>query len=93
MERENGRFVVYGNPLKRSYSRAIVRRQRWLVRKFDYDPNERYTLSVHENPYLGPIFGVKDILRDDSVIHTYPDGLTRLVPSSSGNYKLSFRGG
>ena len=65
MKRENGRFVVFGNRLKRSHSRAIVRRQNWFIRKFHFDPTESYTLSLHENPYLGPIFGVKDILRDD----------------------------
>jgi len=65
MRSESGRFVLFGNRLTKSQSRAIVRRQNWFIRKFDYDPNQTYTLSLHENPYLGPIFGVKDILRDD----------------------------
>jgi hypothetical protein len=65
MRSENGRFVLFGNRLKKSQSKAIVRRQNWFIRKFNYDPNQTYTLSLHENPYLGPIFGVKDILRDD----------------------------
>ena len=36
-----------------------------FIRKFDYDPDERYALSLEESDYLGPIFGVKDIVLSD----------------------------
>ena len=65
MEKQNGNYIVYGNAIKKSHSKAVDKWQAMFVRKFDYDPNEKYALSVHDNPYLGQIFGLKDILRDD----------------------------
>lgn len=63
MKIENGQFVVYGNKLKVSQSKAAIRWQKMLARKFKYDPNEKYELSVRENPFGGGIFGLKDIVR------------------------------
>ena len=65
MKRENETYVVYGNPIKKSASRKIARRQKWLMRKFRYDPNEPYSLSLVNNEQLGDIFGLKDIVRHD----------------------------
>lgn len=65
MKMENGRFVVYGNALSESHSQKAIKWQNMFIKKFNYDPNERYTLSLEENPHLGPIFGVKNIVRSD----------------------------
>jgi hypothetical protein len=65
MKMEDGRFVVYGNPLRRSHSKQVIKWQNMFVRKFGYDPDEEYALSLEENEYLGPIFGVKNIVRHD----------------------------
>ena len=65
MQRHNGRYYVYGNPIKRSHSRAADRWQRMFIRKFGYDPEENYRLRLQDNPYLGPIFGLKNIVRID----------------------------
>jgi hypothetical protein len=62
---ENGRFVVYGNALSESHSQKAIKWQNMFIKKFNYDPNERYSLSLEENPYLGPIFGLKNIVRSD----------------------------
>jgi len=59
-------FELYGNRLRPSYSRRADRWQEMFARKFDYDPDERYTLSVKDNEYLGDVFGLKDIIRGDS---------------------------
>ncbi len=64
MKMENGRFIVYGNAIEKSQSKAAIKWQNFFMREFNYDPNEIYRLSLKENPYLGPIFGVKDIVRD-----------------------------
>jgi hypothetical protein len=64
MKMENGRFVVYGNAIERSQSKAAKKWQNFFIKEFNYDPNEKYHLSLKENPYLGLIFGVKDIVRD-----------------------------
>jgi len=65
MKMENGRFVVYGNAIKESHSKAAIRWQNMLVKKFNYNPNEKYTFSLQDNPYLGSVFGLKDIIRGD----------------------------
>ncbi|MBN1148059.1 MAG: hypothetical protein JXA78_12445 [Anaerolineales bacterium] len=65
MRMEDDRFVVYGNALKRSHSKKAVQWQNMFARMFDYDPDERYTLSLVDNEYLGPIFGLKEIVRSD----------------------------
>jgi hypothetical protein len=62
---ENDSYVVYGNTIKRSHSKQAIKWQNMLIRKFNYDPDEKYTLSLVENEYLGPIFGLKDIVRSD----------------------------
>ncbi|GAP16231.1 DUF6938 domain-containing protein [Levilinea saccharolytica] len=65
MKIENGRFVVYGNALDARQSQKTIKWQNMFIKKFHYDPNEKYTLSLEENPYLGPIFGLKNIVRGD----------------------------
>ncbi len=64
MKERDGRYEIYGNRLTRSQSRKIARWQRMFVRKFDYDPNETYELSLRDNAYLGDVFGLKDIVRE-----------------------------
>ena len=56
---------LYGNSIGRKNSKKVLRRQAYLKRKFKYDPNEKYNLHLKDNPHLGPIFGVKDIVRED----------------------------
>ena len=51
MKMENGRYIVYGNALSESSSRKATRWQEMFVKKFKYDPNEKYTLSLRDNPY------------------------------------------
>lgn len=64
MEKKNGRYYVYDNPISKSASRKIDRRQKRFKRKFNYDPEETYDLSVVDNDYLGDDLGIRDILRD-----------------------------
>lgn len=65
MQMKDGRFVVYGNEISPSQSSKTIKWQQKFARMFNYDPNEVYTLSLQDNPYLGPIFGLKDIVRGD----------------------------
>ena len=48
MKMKNGQFVVYGNALKKSHSREAIKWNEWLAKKFHYNPDEKYTLSVHD---------------------------------------------
>ncbi len=65
MKKVNGRFTVYGNPVSRFQTWQAQEWQKMFVRLFHYDADEAYTLCLEENPYLGPIFGVKNIVRGD----------------------------
>lgn len=65
MQMKDGRFVVYGNAISRSDSQKTIKRQNMFVKKFDYDPEEKYALSLEDNPYLGELFGLKNIVRHE----------------------------
>ncbi|MBT8247484.1 MAG: hypothetical protein KJN73_06685, partial [Acidimicrobiia bacterium] len=56
-------FSLYGNQLSPSDSRKADKWQEMFVKKFDYDPNETYELSLVDNQYLGQDLGLRDIVR------------------------------
>ncbi len=94
MKMENGRYVVYGNALGESSSRKATKWQEMFVKKFSYDPNEKYTLSLKDNPFGGSIFGLKDILRGDD---GEPIGIGNAVICSTirmgfGHYRIAMAG-
>jgi hypothetical protein len=39
---ENGRFIVYGNSIEKSQSKAAIKWQNFFIKQFEYDPNEKY---------------------------------------------------
>ncbi len=65
MEMKNGQLELYGNKLSKSHSAKAIKWQQMFKDKFNYDPNEKYSLSLEDNEYLGPIFGLKNIVRHD----------------------------
>ena len=65
MKMDNGRFTVYGNPISESQSRKANKWQQKFIKKFNYNPDEKYVLSLEDNEYLGPLFGLKNIVRHD----------------------------
>ncbi|MGB2895455.1 MAG: hypothetical protein WBB65_04735 [Anaerolineales bacterium] len=94
MRMENGQFILYGNALKKSDSKKALRWENRLIRKFNYDPEEEYKLSLVDNEYLGPIFGLKDIVR-----HDQGEGLKRenavvvsTVRMGFGHYRIAMAG-
>ena len=94
MKMENGRFIVYGNALKRSHSREAIKWQNMLAQKFNYDPDEEYTLSLEENPYLGPIFGVKNIIRDNQGEKIVKENavICSTIRMGFGHYRIAMAG-
>ncbi len=57
-------FSLYGNKITPAQDRKALEWQQMFVKQFDYDPNEQYELSVHDNPQLGEMLGIRDIRRD-----------------------------
>ena len=94
MKMENRRFVVYGNPIKESHSRAAIRWHDMLAKKCNYDPDERYTLSVQDNPYLGSVFGLKDIIRGDKGKAFQKDNAVVIstIRMGFGHYRIAMAG-
>ena len=66
MKKENGRYSLFGNYLSKSLSKKTDKWQKKFSRRFQYDPGEKYTLSLEDNPFLGPLFGLKNIIRGDA---------------------------
>jgi hypothetical protein len=94
MKKENGCYSLYGNPITRQQSAAADRWQDMLAKKFDYDPNEAYTLSLHDNPYLGEEFGVKDILRngDGEPLTAENAVVISTIRMGFGHYRIAMAG-
>lgn len=94
MKMENDRFVVYGNAIEKSHSQKATKWQNFFIKKFNYDPNEKYVLSVHDNPYLGRLFGLKDILRDSSGEELIQENgvVISTIRMGFGHYRIAMAG-
>ncbi len=94
MKKKDGRYIVYDNAIKQSHSRKVDRWQDMFVRKFDYDPNETYTLSLFDNEYLGSVFGLKDILRSEEgePIESENGVVISTIRMGFGHYRIAMAG-
>ncbi len=86
------RFQLYGNELRPSQARRAARWQRMFVRRFG-EPDEHYALSALDEEHLGPIFGLKNIVRDG---HGEPIGgdavICATVRMGFGHYRIAMAG-
>ena len=64
LQKKDGQYTVYGNAISRGQTRAVDKWKEMLAKKFSYDPNEKFHLSVEDHPYGCDIFGLKTIVRD-----------------------------
>ncbi len=64
LQKKNGCYEVYGNPISERQTRAADRWKDRLAKKFNYDPNETFNLTVEDHPQGYEIFGLKNIVRD-----------------------------
>ena len=94
MRMENGEFILYGNALRKSDSKKALRWENRLIRKFNYDPEEEYKLSLVDNEYLGPIFGLKDIVRHDQGEELQRENTVVIstVRMGFGHYRIAMAG-
>lgn len=94
MQQQDGQFTLYGNAIKKSHSRQAIAWQKMFVRKFHYDADETYALSLEDNDFLGPIFGLQNIVRSD---HGRPIERENAVIVSTirmgfGHYRIAMAG-
>jgi len=94
MQMKDGRFVVYGNEISSSQSKKTIKWQNMFAKKFNYNPEEEYRLSVEENPYLGPIFGLKNIVRQDQgeQINQENAVICSTIRMGFGHYRIAMAG-
>jgi hypothetical protein len=94
MKKVNGQYVVYGNALSESQSKASDNWQKMLAKKFNYNPNEKYELSLEENPYLGPIFGLNNIVRGNhgEAIQRENGVICSTIRMGFGHYRIAMAG-
>jgi hypothetical protein len=94
MKMENDRFVVYGNAIEKSHSRKAIQWQNFFIKKFNYDPEEKYVLSLEENPYLGKLFGLKNIVRGErgEKIQKENAVICSTIRMGFGHYRIAMAG-
>jgi len=65
-----------------------------FAEKFEYDPDEEYSLSLVDNEYLGPIFGLRDIVRHDrgDKIENENAVIVSTVRMGFGHYRIAMAG-
>ena len=95
MELKNDRYSLFRNEISKGQTKRIISRQNMFVRKFNYDPNEKYTLSLEDNNYLGKEFGLKDILRHDRGEKIKNNGdavIISTIRMGFGHYRIAMAG-
>ena len=86
------RFRLYGNDITPSQARRAARWQRMFVRKFG-DPDQDYDLSAVDEEHLGPIFGLKNIVRDGDGEPIGGDAvICATVRMGFGHYRIAMAG-
>jgi hypothetical protein len=94
LQKKDGRYQVYGNPITRGQSRAADRWKEMLARKFDYDPGEKYNLSVVDHPQGGALFGLKNIVRDGNgrPVEASRGVVVSTIRMGFGHYRIAMAG-
>jgi len=94
MKMENGKYSVYGNTISKSETRQVQKWQNMFKKKFNYDPNENYNLSLVENEQLGPIFGLQNIVRDQKgkAIEPGKGVIVSTIRMGFGHYRIAMAG-
>jgi hypothetical protein len=88
------RFTLYGNELRRPDARKAQAWQDMFIRRFGFDPDERYELSARDNPHLGDVLGLKDLVRDEpgDPIDPSTGVVLATVRMGFGHYRIAMAG-
>ncbi|RQW05927.1 MAG: hypothetical protein EH225_04070 [Calditrichaeota bacterium] len=94
MKLENGRYSLYGNAISRKETKQVQKWQNMFKKKFNYDENETYNLSLVNNEQLGPIFGLKNIVRDQQGEPIEPGKgiIVSTIRMGFGHYRIAMAG-
>ncbi|HNA52994.1 MAG TPA: hypothetical protein PLM13_01555, partial [Anaerolineales bacterium] len=94
LQKKDGRYEVYGNPITERQSRAADAWKAMLAKKFNYDPNEKFNLTVEDHPYGSEIFGLKNIVRDGSgqPVDKKNGVIVSTIRMGFGHYRIAMAG-
>jgi len=94
MKKENNRYSLFGNTTTKREARKIDAWQKGLAKKFSYDPDETYALSLEDNPYLWAEFGLKDIVRSDQgkPLNIKKSVVCGTIRMGFGHYRIAMAG-
>ena len=98
MTKRNGRYELFGSPITRRQSKAVDRWQRMFVRRFGYDPEERYELRVRDNELFGQDWGLKQLVRAEdagegaAAVDPQRHLITSTVRMGFGHYRIAMAG-
>ena len=87
-------FSLYGNEISTPDAVKARRWQEMFIDRFGYEPGEPYALSAVDNPYLGELFGLKDIVRDGDGDPIDPETgvICATVRMGFGHYRIAMAG-
>jgi hypothetical protein len=88
------KFSLYGNTITPSQDRKALKWQQMFIDQFNYDPNEHYDLSIHDNEYLGDALGIRDIRRDGEGDPISADSgvIISTIRMGFGHYRIAMAG-
>jgi hypothetical protein len=94
MKLKDGRYEVYGNAITERQTRDVDKWKAMLASKFNYDPNEKYDISVKDHPYGADILGLKDIVRDGSgkPLEKENGVIVSTIRMGFGHYRIAMAG-
>ena len=94
MRKKAGRYELFGNPITSAQTRAADKWKAMLAKKFQYDPNEKYELTVKEHPFGGGIFGLKEIVRstEGKPLDRENGVIVSTIRMGFGHYRIAMAG-
>ena len=94
MKLNKGRYEVFGNPITLAQTRETQKWQEMLAKKFNYDPEENYNLSVIDSPFGKNIFGLKEIIRNETgeAIQKENGIIISTIRMGFGHYRIAMAG-
>ena len=57
------RFSLFGNTITPAQDRKALEWKQMFVKQFGFDPDEHYDISIDDNPELGDVLAIRNIVR------------------------------
>ncbi|MCX7774429.1 MAG: hypothetical protein N2376_15170, partial [Clostridia bacterium] len=83
--------MIFGNEMPEKVYRKAERAKKKHIKKFGDDAGAHYSLSVQDNPVIGPFIGVKNIVtgRDGQPFDPHKAVVIGNIRMGFGHYRIS----